>query len=118
MIRWTTFDQETTSSVRTNFPQGTVIELHGGQATQHAAQQASQSGQPVIAILPIDMENAAGIAIFRAPNPATTPTLGPLPTRPGGFLGLSDELVFEQEQEQEEGHGKRSWWRRLLGKSS
>ncbi|HET6842048.1 MAG TPA: hypothetical protein VFK06_10225 [Candidatus Angelobacter sp.] len=117
MIRWTTFDQETTSSVRTNFPQGTVIELHGGQATQHAAQQASQSGHPVVAILPVAMENAAGIAIFRAPNPAIAPTLGPLPTRPGGFLGLSDELVFEQEQEQEEGHGKRSWWRRLLGKS-
>jgi len=117
MIRWTTFDQETSSSVRASFPQGTVIELPGGQATQQAAQQASQSGQPVVAILPVDLENAAGIAIFRAPNPATAPALGPLPTRPGGFLGLSDELVFEQEQkqEQEEGHGKRSWWRRLLG---
>jgi thiamine monophosphate kinase len=80
----------------------------------------------VVALLPALGGAQIGLAIFRRPQPhrrvsQPMPQMSrPVPepsqpihtkglTRAGGFLGLSDEPIFEDEQPQE----KKGWWRRF-----
>lgn len=120
MARWITFDQQTFSLLRARLSQGASIETFGRGALDYALAKPGS----VVALLPLFEGAQVGLAVFR-PQPRPTAvqpvkTLQPMPkigeplssrgiTRAGGFLGLSDEPVFEDEQPEE----KKSWWRRF-----
>lgn len=133
MALWIAFDQETTSLLRSTLAQGTKIEtLRRGPVDYALAKPGA-----VIALLPAQGSNDSGIAVFRPARTAVMrppasieraavtpprvaaapslraavapPTTNRAATRAGGFLGLSDEPVFEEEEAQE----KKGWWRRL-----
>jgi hypothetical protein len=116
MARWITFDQQTFSLLRTKLMQGTSVETFGRGAVDYALAKPGA----VVALLPALEGAQVGLAIFRRPQPRRTvsrpvvpETSQPMPrqglTRAGGFLGLSDEPVFEDEQPQE----KKGWWKRF-----
>jgi hypothetical protein len=118
MARWIAFDQKTTSILRSTLAQGTRIDtLLRGPVDYALAKPGA-----VIAVLPAG--NGLGIATFRrvrvakqhraaAEQPRHIPPAQPAAhratTRAGGFLGLSDEPVFEDETPQE----KKGWWRKF-----
>jgi hypothetical protein len=109
MPHWTTFDEETLSALRSRLPQDAAVEHQPGAALEYALNCA----ETTVAVLPCGGIGEAGLAVFRwnripefsepAPEPATAQFTN---SRPGGFLGLSDEPVFEEEE-------KKSWWKRF-----
>jgi hypothetical protein len=124
MARWITFDQKTFSLLHARLAQGTTIETFGRGAVDYALAKPGA----VVTLLPVFGDHV-GLAIFRpqprkamvSPKPVNAAPR-PLPmnsavqsisanasTRAGGFLGLSDEPVYEEEQAQE----KKGWWRRF-----
>ena len=118
MARWIAFDKKTTSILRSALAQGTRIDtLLRGPVDYALAKPGA-----VVALLPAG--EGLGIATFRraraavaqrAPTEQLRSVLPPRPaaqyasTRAGGFLGLSDEPVFEDEAPQE----KKGWWRKF-----
>ena len=131
MARWITFDQQTSSLLRSSLAQGTPVETFGRGAIDYALAKPGA----VVTLLPAAGSLDIGIAVFRrpknrftavAPAPATKAVVAPTPpksvvkiastlppraikTRAGGFLGLSDESVIEEELVEE----KKGWWRKL-----
>jgi hypothetical protein len=119
MARWIAFDQETTSLLRSNLAQGTKIDMLRRGPVDYALAKPGA----VIAVLPAQGSSGPGIAVFRrarpvaaqppraaeTPPPKNSATRNLAATRAGGFLGLSDEPVFEEEAVQE----KTGWWRRF-----
>lgn len=118
MARWIAFDQDTTSILRSTLAQGTRIDTLLRGPVDYALARPSA----VIAVLPAG--DGLGIATFRrvraavAQRAATEQLRSILPPRPaahrastraGGFLGLSDEPVFEDEVDEE----KKGWWRKF-----
>jgi hypothetical protein len=131
MARWIAFDQKTTNILRSTLAQGTRIDTLLRGPVDYALAKPST----VIAVLPAG--SGLGIATFRrmraaakeqlrnfvpaqpmAQPAATEQLLSSLPpragaqyasTRAGGFLGLSDEPVFDDETSQE----KKGWWRKF-----
>ena len=121
MARWIAFDQKTTSILRSTLAQGTRIDtLLRGPVDYALAKPGA-----VIAVLPATGGGDLGIAVFRrvraamqhkapAEQPRRIPPAEPAvahraTTRAGGFLGLSDEPVFEDEAEPV----KKGWWRKF-----
>ena len=120
MARWIAFDQKTTNILRSTLAQGTRIDtLLRGPVDYALAKPGA-----VIAVLPATGGGDLGIAVFRrvrvamqpkaaAEQPRHIPPVQPAAhratTRAGGFLGLSDEPVFEDEAPQE----KKGWWRKF-----
>ena len=120
MARWIAFDQETTSLLRSTLVQGTKIDTLRRGPVDYALARPSA----VIAVLPASGSGELGIAVFRpsrhvavAPPQATTRQSALPPrasqhsktTRAGGFLGLSDEAVFEEDT----GKENKGWWKRF-----
>jgi len=120
MARWIAFDQKTTNILRSTLAQGTRIDTLLRGPVDYALAKPST----VIAVLPATGGGDPGIAVFRrvraavAQRAATEQPRSLLPPRPaaqhastraGGFLGLSDEPVFEDEAPQE----KKGWWRKF-----
>jgi hypothetical protein len=121
MARWIAFDQDTTSILRSTLAQGTRIDTLLRGPVDYALARPSA----VITLLPASGGDSLGIATFRrarAPVAQRAVTeqlrrssLPPRPavqhasTRAGGFLGLSDEPVFEDEVPEE----KKGWWRKF-----
>jgi hypothetical protein len=120
MARWIAFDQDTTSILRTTLKQGTRIDTLLRGPVDYALARPSA----VIALLPAGGGDSLGIATFRraratvAQHAVTEQRRSFLPPRPaeqhastraGGFLGLSDEPVFEDEAPEE----KKGWWRKF-----
>jgi hypothetical protein len=125
MARWIAFDQNTTSILRSTLKQGTRIDTLLRGPVDYALARPSA----VIAVLPAGSGDSLGIATFRrvraavAQRPATEqvrniPPVQPADhrasthgtsTRAGGFLGLSDEPVFEDEAPEE----KKGWWQKF-----
>jgi hypothetical protein len=112
MTRWIAFDQQTSSLLRTHLAQGTTIETFASGAVAYALAKPGA----VVTLLPAMGSSGVGIAVFRPPVTRRKPNQSaPLPvnaffsTRAGGFLGLRDEVVLEDEPEQE----KKGWWRRF-----
>ncbi|HEU4416316.1 MAG TPA: hypothetical protein VFT65_16125 [Candidatus Angelobacter sp.] len=129
MPRWIAFDQQTSSLLQATLAQGATIQTFGRGAIDYALAKPGA----VVTLLPAAGSNSdIGIAVFRGPktrrparprdafkaNPASAHTLStnsefakPLPgrTMAGGFLGLRDEVVLDDELEQE----KKGWWRRF-----
>lgn len=136
MSRWTTFDEETSSALRSKLPDEAVVELSATSAMEHAV----RPREIVVAVLPARELGQAGLAVFRwnkiptiatppvpvpaqideTPSVAITPEEVPAPPpaevkhpsrqiRATGFLGLTDE-AFDDEVEAQE---KKSWWKRF-----
>ncbi|HEX3091157.1 MAG TPA: hypothetical protein VHW72_00965 [Candidatus Angelobacter sp.] len=128
MARWIAFDQKTTNILRSTLAQGTRIDTLLRGPVDYALAKPST----VIAVLPATGGGDLGIAVFRRvraaiQQKATAEPLRHIPpaqpaahrtehrsehraaTRAGGFLGLSDEPVFEDETPQE----KKGWWRKF-----
>lgn len=121
MPRWIAFDQQTSSLLRTRLQQDR-IETFGRGALDYALAKPGA----VVTLLP-SASGEIGLAIFRPPRPAkvepkpakaTVPTPSAMKsavarsskvTRAGGFLGLSDESIFEEEQPVQ----KKGWWRKF-----
>lgn len=121
MARWIAFDQKTTSILRSMLAQGTRIDTLLRGPVDYALARPSA----VIAVLPAGQGDFLGIATFRraraaAAQRATTEPSRSIPpaqpaahrssTRAGGFLGLSDEPVFDDEAPPPE---KKGWWRKF-----
>ena len=120
MARWIAFDQKTTNILRSTLAQGTRIDTLLRGPVDYALAKPST----VIAVLPAG-GNGLGIATFRRIRAAVAQhaaareqlrsSLPPRPgahyasTRAGGFLGLSDEPVFDDEEPQK----KKGWWRKI-----
>lgn len=119
MVRWIAFDQDTTSILRSTLAQGTRIDTLLRGPVDYALARPSA----VIAVLPAG-GGSLGIATFRrvraavAQRAATEQLRSFLPARPsalqastraGGFLGLRDEAVFDDEV----GEEKKGWWRKF-----
>jgi hypothetical protein len=119
MARWIAFDQKTTSILRSTLAQGTRIDTLLRGPVDYALAKPST----VIAVLPAGGDGL-GIATFRRVRAAVAqhavtqqfrsilpaqPTADRASTRAGGFLGLSDEPVFDDEAPQE----KKGWWRKF-----
>jgi hypothetical protein len=121
MARWIAFDQKTSSILRSTLARGTRIDTLLRGPIDYALARPSA----VIAVLPAGQGDFLGIATFRRARAAVTQRaateqlrsslLPPRPaaqhasTRAGGFLGLSDEPVFDDEAPQE----KKGWWRKF-----
>jgi hypothetical protein len=119
MARWIAFDQNTTSFLRATLAQGTRIDTLLRGPVDYALAKPSA----VIAVLPAGGGDSLGIATFRRARAASqrvateqAPRIPPArpadhraSTRAGGFLGLSDEPVFNDEAPQE----KKGWWQKL-----
>ncbi|MBZ5505499.1 MAG: hypothetical protein LAO78_08435 [Acidobacteriia bacterium] len=115
MARWIAFDQQTSSLLRSMLAQGTRIDTLLRGPVDYALARPSA----VVAVLPASGGGDLGIAVFRpAQHVAAAPRQSALPprasrrsetTRAGGFLGLSDEAVFEEDVERE----KKGWWKRF-----
>ncbi|HEY5028538.1 MAG TPA: hypothetical protein VIK39_09040 [Candidatus Angelobacter sp.] len=118
MARWIAFDQDTTSILRSTLAQGTRIDTLLRGPVDYALARPSA----VIAVLPAAGGNGLGIATFRRVRAAVAqraateqfrsftpaqPAVHQASTRAGGFLGLRDEAVFDDEAAQE----KKGWWR-------
>jgi hypothetical protein len=120
MARWIAFDQNTTSILRSMLGQGTRIDTLLRGPVDYALARPSA----VIAVLPAGGGEGLGIATFRRARAAAAQraateqsrSIPPAqlaahraPTRAGGFLGLSDEPVFDDEAPPE----KKGWWRKF-----
>ena len=107
MPHWTTFDEETSSTLHAKLPEQAVIELSGDSALEHAL----ASNETMVAVMPCRGLGQAALAVFRWNQvPASPPPRLPLATtRAGGFLGLADEPLFDNEEPAE----KKTWWKRL-----
>lgn len=120
MARWIAFDQKTSNILRSTLAQGTRIDTLLRGPVDYALARPSA----VIAVLPAGGGDSLGIATFRrvraavAQRAVTQQLQSSLPPRPatqhastraGGFLGLSDEPVFDDEAPQE----KKGWWRKF-----
>lgn len=135
MTRWIAFDQKTVERLRERLPRGLVFE-HGA---RNVADYVTGGPETLVTVLPLDPGEAA-VAVFRqrtaqpkvavagarpfAASAAAVPSSRPpIPfrrpdeirgkaekVRPGGFLGLRDEAVFEEEKRPQQ---KKTWWQRF-----
>lgn len=108
MPNWTTFDDETSAALRSRLPEPAITQQPVHLALEHILQR----GETLVAVLPGGLLDQAALAVFRWNR--VPPVSPPAParvshSRPGGFLGLSDEPAFEDEEIQE----KKSWWKRF-----
>lgn len=109
MARWIAFDKQTSSLLRSSLAQGTTVETFGRGPVDYALAKPNA----VVTLLPSAGDSNVGIAIFRWPRErfakvvaVARPKSGK--TRVTGFLGLSDEVLMEDEPQE-----KKSWWRRF-----
>ena len=110
MARWIAFDQQTSSLLRSSLAQGTTVETFGRGPVDYALAKPNA----VVTLLPSAGDSNVGIAIFRWPRERFAKAVAAaLPKKSGktrvtGFLGLSDEVLMEDEPQE-----KKSWWRRF-----
>lgn len=122
MPRYLTFDEKTASTLRKSLPERQVFE-HG--ATE-AVEYALGTDKTLVTVIPTGQEQRTAIAVFRRPgqpaNPRSpvevrkpvasvaAPRENNVAVRAGGFLGLRDEVAFEEEPAVPK---KQSWWRKF-----
>lgn len=105
MPRWIVFDEDTASKLRSRLPQASVFEAPGRAALEYAL----DSPKSVVTVLPSTHGNGSAVAVFRPGRTLAAQPAKLSRVRATGFLGLSDESVFEEEQVPE----KKKWWQRL-----
>lgn len=116
MARWIAFDEESTAIAAAQT--GMAVSFKQGDALEDAL----ASSKPAVVLLPGETSEEIVVVELR-PTPMATgaepppprqessqPNLAdePVAYEASGFLGLSDEPVFEQEPV------KKKWWQRLL----
>ena len=136
MPRWIAFDQKTVEKLRRRFPREQVFERRARSVTDYL----TGGPETLVTVLPVNSQNEAAVAVFRqrAAQPKAAVAGGSrfavqrgagqgraLPVqsrksedtqgqvekvRPGGFLGLRDEAVFEEERQPRQ---KKTWWQRF-----
>lgn len=135
MPRYLTFDEKTASTLREQVSEQQVFH-HGAES---AVDYALGSERDMVTVMPTGAASEAAIAVFRRTRQAATRASAPVETRPpltptppnvqsrkpiasvpapeprasvraGGFLGLRDEAVFEEEPGPLK---KQSWWRKF-----
>lgn len=131
MPRFLTFDQKTASRLRQQLPGQQVFEHGAADAVEYAV----GSDKTLVTVMPTGEAREIAIAVFRRPkvsrpaqpNPAASDP-GPVvemrkpvasvqapkkgvAVRAGGFLGLRDEPVFDDDEPVVK--KKQSWWRKL-----
>ena len=126
MPRFLTFDEKTASQLRQHIPEQQVFE-HGAKS---AVDYALGSDKTLVTVMPTGAAREAAIAVFRRPRVVAKPVQQaeqrvavpemrkpaasvPVPirdsaVRAGGFLGLRDEIAFDEEPVVKK---KQSWWR-------
>lgn len=127
MPRFLTFDEKTASTLREQVPEQQVFE-HGAKS---AVDYALGSEKTMVTVMPTGAAREAAIAVFRRPRVVAKPVPQPeqrvaaaaemrkpaasVPVpirdsalRAGGFLGLRDEVAFEEEPTVKK---KQGWWR-------
>lgn len=103
MPRWIAVDNEISSALRSRLPEQTIIQLSESSALEHALRR----NETTVAVLPCRGLGQAALAVFRWNRIPANPISPSAPhTRAGGFLGLTDEVFEEEDQE------KKSWWKR------
>jgi hypothetical protein len=128
MPRFLTFDERTASTLRAQVPQQQVFEHGAADAVDYAL----GADRNIVAVMPTGAARQAAVAVFRKarvaarspisarPAPkfeqrkpvASAPFANPgVAVRAGGFLGLRDEPVFEDDQPVMP--KKQGWWRKL-----
>ena len=106
MPSWTTFDDETSATLRSRVSEPVIEQQPAHLALEHVLQR----GETLVAVLPGGMLDQAALAVFRwnrieqALPPQRTSN-----SRPAGFLGLNDEATFEDDEMLE----KKNWWKRF-----
>lgn len=101
MARWITFDSLSAEQLMEYQPQGTVTVL-AGTALRTAVDDPSDS----VVVMPGPQAGTALVVRVDRPKPRET-----MRTVSSGFLGLSDEVEFEDEAPADE---KKSWWKRVF----
>jgi len=112
MSRWVVFDQATADAVPP--PAGSSLELHHDPQMQPASVVAlamGATGSSVALVPAADGEHTLVMRFLRhsRPQPAAKPQQSATRTAPAGFLGLSDELVLDDQPEP-----PKNWWQKLL----
>lgn len=121
MPRYLTFDEKTATALRRQIPEEHVFE-HGASG---AVEYALGSNKTLVTVIPTGAEREAAIAVFRRPKQVVKPAPQVEARKPvasvqmpkrdavraGGFLGLRDEAVFEEEEPA--APKKQSWWRKF-----
>jgi hypothetical protein len=122
MPRYLTFDEKTATALRRQIPEEQVFE-HGASG---AVEYALGSDKTLVTVIPTGAEREAAIAVFRRPKQVVKPApkveerkpvasvqalTRDIAVRAGGFLGLRDEAVFEEEEPP--APKRQSWWRKL-----
>jgi hypothetical protein len=106
MPHWITFDQETSSALRSKLPQEIIFQRPSHGVMEYVLEEGRDTS---VAVLPASAPDKAIVAVFRwnlVPAQPEAPVV-PAGVRAGGFLGLLDEPALEEEQE------KQGWWKRL-----
>lgn len=101
MTRWIAFDQQTATALATALP---GAELASGAGDElDAALDAAAADVPVAVVTPAAAAGGEAVLITiraRRSGQAEAEALEPVGYQAGGFLGLSDEPVFEDEEKQ------------------
>lgn len=124
MPRYLTFDQKTASTLREQVPGQQVFEHGAADAVDYAL----SSEKTMVTVMPTGTAREAAVAVFRRPRAARpAEPAKPVPlvemrkpvasvksaknaaVRAGGFLGLRDEEVFDQDEPVI--RKRQSWWR-------
>ena len=113
MTRWIAFDQATVTKLRSQLPQDSVFEAPGRSALEYAL----NATRPVVVLLEQGGGEETTIAVFRATRgeeavhsyveEQASAVHEEKPVRASGFLGLSDDFIGAEEEENEE---KTRWW--------
>lgn len=106
MPSWITFDDETASALRSRLSEQTIVALEARSAVEYML----SGGETTVAVLPCRGLGQAALAVFRWNRilPPVAPPSSQANIRAGGFLGLNDEAILNEEPEE-----KRSWWKRF-----
>ena len=113
MARWLTSDHRMLADLMRRIPPGDTAELCSADALASALESESAS----VAVLPAAHCDTALVVTIsrpeRQPAMARAAHVGeePISYRAGGFLGLADEPVFEEE---EPAPAQRKWWKKIL----
>ena len=129
MPRYLSFDAKTASALRKQLSPQQVFE-HGATG---AVEYALGTDKTLVTVIPTGAEREAAVAVFRRPRQRMKPAQPASPVtsvetrkpaasvqspkknnvviRAGGFLGLRDEAVFEEEEPATP--KKQSWWRKF-----
>ena len=104
MPTWIAVDDKTSSTLRSRLPEQSILEYPARSAIEHVL----DSGETTVAVLPCRGLGQAALAVFRWNRIPPTIAESAASTRAGGFLGLNDEPIFEEESQE-----KKSWWKRF-----